>query len=165
MAKQLPIIAIVLAIVAIAVSYFVYTSLPKTAYVRSHQVFDNYKGMRELEGKLQTEFNTKKAGLDSLAATITVLQQDGSNPDALNKSIQLHQIKQAQLEQEYATKQTEYTDAIWKQINGYLTQYGEENGYDYIFGAVGNGSLMYSAPNRDITDEVIAYINEKYEGN
>lgn len=165
MNKQLSIVAIVLALIAIVLSIFIYVSLPKTGFIHSHKVFDNYKGMKELEGKFKAEFDAKKASLDSLTATIKVLQQDGSNPDALTKSVQLHQIKQAQLEQEYATKQSEYTDAIWKQINGHLTEYGKENGYDYIFGAIGNGSLMYSASSEDITDAVITYINGKYEGN
>ena len=56
-----------------------------------------------------------------------------------------------------------YTADIWKRINHYVSDYGKTEGYDFIFGATGDGGLMYANDVNDITDEVILYLNKKYE--
>ena len=39
-----------------------------------------------------------------------------------------------------------------------------ENGYDVIFGASGEGNIMYATDELNITSEVLAYCNKKYSG-
>lgn len=56
-----------------------------------------------------------------------------------------------------------YTAAIWKDINQYIAEFGKEKHCDFIFGANGNGNLMFANEVHDVTDEVIQYVNKRYE--
>jgi outer membrane protein len=46
-----------------------------------------------------------------------------------------------------------------------MQDYGKKHGYDFIYGAQGSGNLMYANGQKNITDEVLKYINERYQGN
>ena len=50
------------------------------------------------------------------------------------------------------------------QLNQYVKEFGEKNSYDIIHGANGNGSLMYAKDILNLTEEVKAFINNKYKG-
>jgi len=58
----------------------------------------------------------------------------------------------------------EYDSEIWARINTYVQEFGHENDYSIIFGAAGNGSIMYSDSTVNITQDVLRYMNEKYDG-
>ncbi|MBI1227713.1 MAG: hypothetical protein GC192_20940 [Bacteroidetes bacterium] len=144
---------------------------PKTAYVQNAAVFAEFKGKVEIERKLKHEENQQKGILDSLGAGIEVLRTklsafgDGKAVQTALQEREAHYEQTAQtfLEEQQA-KNYEYTEEIWKQINQYVLEYGKENGYDYIFGASGNGSMMYAGGTNDITEKVIEFINRRYEG-
>ena len=55
-----------------------------------------------------------------------------------------------------------YTSDIWKHINEGIAEFGKAEGYDFIFGASGNGGIMYADEANDITDRVVTYINLRY---
>lgn len=59
----------------------------------------------------------------------------------------------------------DYSAKVWKQLNSYMQEYGEENSYDVIIGMQGNGNVMYAKEGVNITEEIIAYSNNKYNGN
>ena len=50
------------------------------------------------------------------------------------------------------------------QLNEYIEDFGEENKLDYIFGANGTGTIMYGNESKDVTKEVVTYVNKKYVG-
>ena len=126
----------------------------KTAYFYNQKVFKSFKGTIELEAKLAQQQQQTKKDLDSLAHLI----QQGR----LELSGQYQKImEQRSLQDQQLSEQ--YTNDIWKFINEKANEYGEQEGYDYIFGASGNGSLMYAKHKHDITEDIIEYINKKYE--
>lgn len=147
----------------------VYNAIPKTAFVDNQQLFDAFQGRKELENKLEQASNAQKATLDSLGLQIQALQQQSSIDDLSKQRLSQMMQRYQQLNQEYQGyyqyKSQEYTEAIWKQISQYALEYGQTHGYDYVFGIAGSGSLMYGKPHYDITEEVLNYINQKYEGN
>jgi outer membrane protein len=57
-----------------------------------------------------------------------------------------------------------YNEGIWKQINVYLKEYGTEHGYSFIYGANGNGSIMFADSTLEISKDVIPYLNKRYSG-
>lgn len=59
----------------------------------------------------------------------------------------------------------DFSAKVWKQLNSYLAEYGEENEYDVIIGMQGNGNVMYAKEGVNITEDVITYANSKYNGN
>lgn len=147
----------------------VYNAIPKTAFVDNQELFNAFQGRKELENKLEQASNAQKATLDSLGLQIQALQQQSSIDDLgkqrLSQMMQRYQQMNQEYQGYYQYKSQEYTEAIWKQISQYAIEYGQAHGYDYIFGIAGSGSLMYGKPHYDITEEVLNYINQKYEGN
>lgn len=134
-----------------------YISKPKIGYVLNQQLFENFAGKQELEARLSEVKKIHKTELDSL---YTLSQSDNPSPLVLSK----FKEKQQQYADQEKSLSARYTRQIWGQINDYVKQYGDEHGYDMIFGATGDGSLMYSRESKDITEVVTKYINQKYEG-
>ena len=48
--------------------------------------------------------------------------------------------------------------------NQYIKDYGIQNNYILIFGVSGQGNIMYANDGLDATEEVIEYVNKRYQG-
>lgn len=144
-------------LLAIGGYFLISQNYAKQAYVINQQLFDGFKGKQQLESKLKALRQSHKSILDSLAL---VIRTDN------NISLVTHYNR---LEEEYTSQEEQmsatYTAEIWKQINQYISSYGKDNGFDFIYGAAGEGTLMYASEANNITEEVILYINQKYEDN
>lgn len=156
----------------VAVVYLL-TSNPdsRSAYFLSTNVYNEFEYKKELEAELQFEQQTMQTTLDSLENDLkqSIMLLQGISPT--QEQINALQIKQNnyidyrdQVEGNYTTKVEEYYALIWDRINSYVKEFGEQKGYQYIFGANGDGSIMYADASSDITSEVIEYINQRYEG-
>jgi outer membrane protein len=143
----------------------------KTGFINSQELFAEFKGKKELEAKFTQSEVEQNSMLDSLTLEIASL----TNQLTERKNDKKLQVQKEQKEQLYlelkrrftysnTTQNQQYTESIWKQINQYAMEYGEEKGFDYIFGATGSGTLMYAKDSKDITEDVLKYINKKYEG-
>jgi outer membrane protein len=76
---------------------------------------------------------------------------------ALRKKIESDQRqKSIKLEDESASA----ADELVKEVRKKVAKYGEENNYVYIFGSNESANIMYAKRGKDITLEVIEYINE-----
>jgi outer membrane protein len=124
----------------------------QTVYVENQRVFEAFAGKRDLEEKLQKFKRQNNDRLDSLQKI------------SVTNSISSYWIQQegeriAFEEQQLIQK---YNAEIWQEINRLITIFGRENNYQFIFGASGNGSLMYASEGRDVTEEAIKFINARY---
>lgn len=165
------IVGIILVIGLIGMNIYSLTSQPKMGYVKGTELFEDFKGKKELEAKFTKSEADQQSMLDTLTLEIADLTNqltEQPNDEALKKKKsqkeQLFLELQQRFTQKNVTQNQQYSEAIWKQINQYTLEYGKQNGYDYIFGATGNGSLMYAKDAQDITKEVLKFINKKYEG-
>lgn len=127
----------------------------KCVYVLNQKVFEGFKGKQELEQKLIQLRTKNKQTLDSLSKLI---ESDKSNVriEAYRQVAENIQFSEQRL-------QEQYTSDIWKRINSSVVDYGKENDYDFIFGATGDGSLMFARDAKNVTDQVIEFINREYE--
>lgn len=146
----------ILALLLIATGLFFLSKgkQPKSAFVYNQEVFKSFKGTAELEARLRT-----------------VKEKDERKADSLFSMLGKGQITQLQyqshlqdLNAHYSQVTTDYTADVWKFINDGVNEFGKEQQYDYIFGAAGNGSLMYAADAKNITSDVISFLNNKYSG-
>lgn len=146
----------------------------QTAYVDIGLVYAEFGLKKELEAKYTNVQSARKRIIDSLNLELTILS------NRLSQNLRPG-IKDS-LEQQFSVKRQEfmyrkqafdadndavteqYTEQIWKQLNQYVTDYGKANGYDYIFGGDGSGSLMYAREGLNITDKVKIYVNQSYKG-
>jgi len=155
----------------LGISGYVWMNQSKTAYVNLGEVFENFAGKKELAFKLDKLKNQQKSMLDSMEMTIRSLQHAAANQEngkavlaKLQNTQQNYQYLNAQFNEQYQTQDASYSEKVWTQINQYVTDYGKDNDYDFIYGANGNGALMYGSSSKNITEEIINHINERYEG-
>jgi outer membrane protein len=135
-------------------------SSPKTGYVNLNMVFDKFPLKKQLQTKLENMQASRKAILDSLYVQVSAA---GNSPEAEKvRELYLQDKKQFQLDDQRVSQ--DYNAQIWKQINQYVKDYGEEKGYQYIWGADGAGTLMYADKSVDLTDQVSDYVNNKFKG-
>lgn len=154
---------------SIAVAALVYVQIPTIAYIDAAQLFEEFEGKKELQQRLEQVTREQQQQLDSVKLQLKALEQAAQQDAALQtRWLQVQQYYnslQQQQQAEYYQKSQEYTTAIWKQINQYTQEYGQEHGYDYLLGQTGQHTVLYANENKDITNGVIAYINDKYAGN
>jgi outer membrane protein len=138
----------------------------KIAYVNFMQIYDGFKMKKELEAKLTLSQQARKNFIDSLENDIREMHP--STDDKLNAVIgyQKKFIEEKYREfDELNQKQAEdYQKQILLQINTYVKEFGKLNRYQYILGANGEGTLMYAEESKDISAEVLQFINNRYEG-
>ena len=115
------------------------------AYVVNQKLFNAYAGKKILEGKLGLIKKSNQRTLDSL-------KRMGHFPSEEMFARQEQQLSE------------EYTASIWTRINEDLRSYGRARGYDFIYGATGDGGLMYAGDAYDVTEDAVGYLNQKYEG-
>ena len=95
-------------------------------------------------------------------AAIAKLQQDYEGLDA--KLTGEYQEYAAKLTSEYQELAMKHTEAINDTIQHFLKLYGEEKGYDFLFGKSSSSyDLLYAKDAYDVTEEVLNALNERYK--
>jgi outer membrane protein len=172
-----PIVPILLALTLISVGLSIYGFIKpksKTGYIYLEKVYDGFKAKKEIEKELKQIENKQTGILDTLKLSIADLNNKvkSAAPAAKTKLQGQLEMKEAdyrrlvkQFSDYNAQESQKRIDGLLKQVTEYVRDYGKKNNYAYIYGATGNGSLMYANDNDDITEEVMKYVNKKYEGN
>lgn len=144
----------------------------RTAYVNLSDLYNQFELKKSLEQKMISINASTKSYLDSLKMQIIALnrqiEQSGKNKaleETLINQQTFYASKKAEFEERDKKIEEQFEAQIWTQINQYVKDYGDENKYDYIFGAQGSGSIMYAKKKNDKTAEVSEYINKRQRGN
>lgn len=146
-------------------------STQKTAYVNGAKVFSDFAMTKELNMMLSNTQQSRQQVLDSLELHVRTLGiQQNSNPangrllDSLKVAAEQLRFKSERFTEDNQRQLETYNEQIWTQLNQYIGDYRENEGYSYLFGATGSGSLMAANPDLDMTEEVLTYVNLRYEG-
>lgn len=132
---------------------------PKLGYIDLPRVTAEFDMAKEFQSQLETEFQGNKHYLDSLKISL-MNTQDMSDDE---RRYHYGQTLQS-FEQQQNTRTAELNDQVMKKLNGYVRQFADEQGYDFVYGAEGSGVIMAANTKLDITDQVLQYINKKYQG-
>jgi outer membrane protein len=134
------------------------------AYVLTQKVFKEFEGTKELEKKVSKLQEKQKYILDSLTVEIKSLEAAGGSPEKLNAKKEVYNKVLSEFGRSNQEQDQQYTEALWKQINQYISEYGKEKGYAFIYGADGTGSIMYADSTLNVTEPLVKYMNGKYAG-
>lgn len=141
----------------------------RDAFIDLAKVYNGYKYKTDLEEEYHGIQDNRKKTLDSLMLNLKFLSdQVDKKPSPIQmelyqrKRIEFREI-QERFESDNERMVNTYRDKIFKRINEALKTYGQEAGYDYIFGAEGSGVLMYTNKSKNISEAVIQYLNEHYQ--
>lgn len=144
----------------------------KIAYVELATVFNDFEMTKQYKQKLDAVVNARKSITDSLELNLKARSRsinahsktDSKTVDGFEYDKEYYMEKVKQFQEDNLALKRQYDGEINKQINQYVKEYGDKNGYKIIFGAEGSGILMYAQEQDNISKEVLAYINERYKG-
>ncbi|MCY2686533.1 OmpH family outer membrane protein [Salinimicrobium sp. TH3] len=145
----------------------------KTAYVDTTVLIQEYSEMKEVEADFNVRSENLKRELDSAAqgfqqevmefrdnaATMSEAERQAAQENLMQKQQMLQQQQQmrsGQLRQEG----DQVIDSIITKVKDFVKVYGEENDYTYIFGSNESANIMYAKEGLDITQEILAELNE-----
>ncbi|MGH1337913.1 MAG: OmpH family outer membrane protein [Aureispira sp.] len=143
----------------------------KTAYITNAKLYSEFQLSKELDAKIKEVQLARQAILDSLGLQLRALEQkviSGGASDAevqgFNQMRNEYGLKQQQFAEDNNMLVQQYQEQISNQLNQYLKDFTKEEGYDYLFGATNDGSLMGAKDAYNITDVVLSYVNARYKG-
>ncbi len=147
------------------------TTVSEVMYVDVPKLFNSFDLKKDLSVKLEGVMTRRNEIIDSLQTELKLLENNLRHEQGSDQIMQayikkkeelaVHQNRFAELNAQDAQK---YDEQIYTQINQYISEYGKEQKCRFILGANGNGSMLYANQDNDITDEVIAYANFKFNG-
>jgi outer membrane protein len=168
-------IATLLAVVILlsfSVLYLATYGKQKTGYIVIEQVFNSFQFKKEMQKKYEATKITSNKVIDSLQFELQMLagKLDKTKDPKKEEVLSFEQKRDEFLKRKQRTTEDlqnlsdEYDKEILTQLNQYMKEYGNQNGYTYIFGNDSNGALMYAHDAENITDQVVSFINSKYQG-
>ncbi len=159
-------------------SVWVYHSYFKTrtGYIEIKKVFNGFQMKKELEDKFKQVTEVKQRLIDSLSFNLKLMSKQINELNRQNQKPNADLVAQFEykrdeflkLKNQYSEDNSvlsqKYDAQILERLTQYVIEYGKNNNYDIIFGADGNGSLMFAKDNYNISEQMIEFINNKYSG-
>lgn len=132
-------------------------------FVNNGKLYDGFTLKKEYEKQIQNLRIHRKNVLDSIEFTISKLETVQSKSE-LEYAKAYYVEKVNTFQEEENNLLSEYNTQIWNRLNTYAAEYSKSKGIDLLFGASGNGTLLYADNRIDITEELIKYANSRYDG-
>tara|TARA_B100002003_G_C13801773_1_gene395740 strand:- start:23 stop:589 length:567 start_codon:yes stop_codon:yes gene_type:complete len=165
-----------IAIGAVAIS-LISCNQEKTAYVDTTKVIQDYKEMKDVEAKFesrrdsltqlitgpQQQFQQEVQEYQQSMNSMSASQRQAKEQELQQKGQRLQQQSQM-IGQQLRNDSDTAIDEVVEKVKDFVAEYGEENGYTYIFGSNESANIMYAKEGLDITDEILKELNESYGG-
>jgi outer membrane protein len=176
MIKRILLLQCLVLVIVVGFGTWLKITSPKVAIVRSALVVEGYEGMKEARSEYQHTLQGWQAHLDSLDQrfnlAIRAYEQEKKKLSATeNQSRQIalaHQRAelekyQASLEQQAKTAEERMIQGSLNQINSYVEQLADQQGFNIVLGTTQSGNILYANDAVDITDEVLTGLNQHYK--
>lgn len=168
MKRILTISSYVIFIGVTAIALFLFFTKERNAYFDYNEVYNNTELKKKLEKDLERVVSIRKAQLDSMQLELSFVSQKiqsgtEKNPAVLSKfedDKSRYMNYQGQFEEENARLKETYFNQIRKDINDKAMLFAKENGYTFLFAAMGDGALMYADESKNVTKDFLEYINK-----
>lgn len=147
----------------------------KSAFVDTQKLFEEYSEMTEVQDKytkltdevreeLQPKIQAFQIKVDLYqknASTMSPAERQSKEQElgALQQEIQqMQQARGGQIQQESQAA----IDSVISKVRKFIDTYGEEAGYDFIYGKNESGNVLYGNKELDITDDILKALNTSY---
>lgn len=147
----------------------------KTAYIDTEKLMKEYQESIDFETKYEA---MSKRMQNELEADMKKFQNDvvDLQRNAQSKGMEWAMARQKELEKREATlaeKQQNYMmkfqqegsaerDSMVTKMKGFIKDYGQEKGYDYVFGTGDAATVLYAKDGYDITEDILKLMNDAY---
>lgn len=153
-------------------------SQEKTAYVDTTKLIQEYKEMKDIEAEFTSQSDSVKRELDSIARgfqqevqayqqemnSMSQAQRQEKEQELMQKQQRIQQQQQIQGNR-LREESDAVIDSVVNKVKDFVADYGEENGYTYIFGSNESANIMYAKDGKDLTQEILDNLNETYNKN
>ena len=159
----------------IVVATLVACNQPKTAYVDNTVLLKEYEEMKAVEAKFTTRSERMNKQMDSIAQEFQIEVQDYQKRASRMSTSKRQEEEQALLQKQQKLQQQQQfrsqqlrqesdvvIDSIITKVKDFVRDYGQENGYTYIFGSNESANIMYAEDGKDITQEILEKLNAEY---
>ncbi|WP_373518415.1 OmpH family outer membrane protein [Pricia sp.] len=167
----------IIALIAGVASFFSFQSSNELVYVDVNKLLEGYKRTKVEQESFKKKTDVIKSNVDSLVtnwqselkkyekeqAGMSTKERELKKELLTNKQQQINNYQQA-VQKHIQEEDQKMTQTVVNDINGYIKEYGKNHGYPIIFGAGGNGNIMYAEDASDLTKEVLEGLNTQYEG-
>lgn len=145
------------------------TKTTNACYINIGEFMNEFTMAKELNSEFEKVANARMNILDSLGLDIDRMAK---NLDVKNKESEriLQQKKEGfflrkqQFDAQNNELKNKYNAQVIKRMNEYIRDFGKQKGYAFIYGAKGDGGLLYADESKDITKRLIEYANQRYAG-
>jgi outer membrane protein len=148
----------------------------KVVYVQVDSLLSQYEYFKDirkdLEGKrykLDYELNNRGKSLENeiaffqqKAPTMTMEQGRSVEEQLMKKQQDFVQYRDREA-QKLAQEELEKNEELYVQIYDYIDKYNDENEYEFVLGYSRGGGILYANKQLDVTDKVLAGLNEAYK--
>jgi outer membrane protein len=163
-------LALAISIASLVVS--LYGKEKKHVYVEMGKIYSEFQLAKELNKEFEAGLKLRKNTVDSLYKELQLKTEElrmnekktMADVEKVARMEQAYLYKQQQIEKENQMISEQLNTKIWNQLNQYLGDYGKKNRYAFLFGANGQGNIMYACEDENVTSEAIAYVNARYSG-
>lgn len=160
----------VCSLASVIISLYQKSYSDKFVYVNTTKLYSDFEYAKQLHKDFEKMVTARKTILDSLyEATDKITKelkykktQSELDMNMVTEMQNDYFAKKEQFARDNESVMNIYNEKIWTQINEYVQQYGKEKGMNIVFGANSQGSIMYGNSPFDITEEVLDYINNKF---
>lgn len=170
---KIKIITISLAVIALSLVGFTVLNKksPSLVYIDLQKTIKEFAMTKEYNAKMEFTDQKRQQLLDSLRFDAEMASRQLLN-DSTNLNLRetfflkrdIFLKRQEQFTKDQQAQLQEYNELVLKQVNQYVVEFRNENGYPIILGASGDGGIMASDPAYDVTDKFVASLNQRYNG-
>ncbi len=133
----------------------------KVVYIDSAKLFEGFAMTKEMKRVGEKEFNSRKSALDSLYSflqnsSVTGVQKEQLMQDFIRRKDEFEKFNQS-----YPQEQT---SKIWSRIKSYTSEFSKDKKYQLVIGSDNQQMVLFADEKIDVTDELLTYLNKKYEG-
>jgi outer membrane protein len=142
--------------------FFYFSKLDKKiVYIDNNKIFEGFVMTKEMKRVGEKEFNSRKLVLDNLYAN---LQSPAISASEKKELMQQFVQGKEELEQFNQTFAAEQTDKIWSRIKSYTAEFSKDKNYQLVIGSDNKQAVLFADENIDVTNDLLIYLNRKYEG-
>lgn len=155
------VIVLLMSVLSVFFLFYFCKSGKEIVYVDSAKLFDGFSMTKEMKRVGEKEFNSRKSILDNLYSNL----QSPAISASQKKELMQQFIKgKEELEQFNQTFASEQTTKIWSRIKSYTSEFSQDKNYQLVVASDNKQTVLFADEKIDVTDELLTYLNKKYEG-
>ncbi|MDW8850103.1 OmpH family outer membrane protein [Flavobacterium sp. MMLR14_040] len=161
LSQKTNLIILLVCFILVTILFKLFNTNSKIVYVDSNRLFENFNMTKELKRLGEKEFNAKKTKTDFLYQKLQSPNFSLSEKEIITKEFIQSKSDLEQFNQIFASEQS---SKIWARIKSYSSEFANENKYQLIIGSENKLNVLFADQNIDVTNDLLIYINKKYEG-